>query len=195
VSRPFFATLHRWLFSGELYDPFEEFFVSVDSSLGHIPYVHPSSLPGGINQLTNNGGFSGFNPDAEDFSGPQENGLKLWEAKYRFRKDMLPMFVGESFGRKVRQISAPNQHILRFYQIFSTGKSLNFIRYSCLDSDWVVTREKMSNTGGSESDNFLHLTSPRELLISIAVRRYWRTGKIHRYCVSNSQSSTIRSLY
>jgi len=36
------------------------------------------------------------------------------------------------------------------YKIFSTGKSLNFIRYSCHDSDWVVTREKMSNTGGSE---------------------------------------------
>ena len=102
MSRPFFATLHRWLFSGELYDPFEEFFVSVDSSLGHIPYVHPSSLPGGINQLTNNGGFSRFNPDVEDFSSPRETGLKLWEAKYRFRKDMLPMFVGESFGRKVK---------------------------------------------------------------------------------------------
>jgi hypothetical protein len=35
-------------------------------------------------------------------------------------------------------------------QIFSTGKSLNFIRYSCHDSDWVATREKMSNTGGCE---------------------------------------------
>lgn len=37
-----------------------------------------------------------------------------------------------------------------YIKIFSTGKSLNFIRYSCLDSDWVVTREKMSNTGGSK---------------------------------------------
>lgn len=35
-------------------------------------------------------------------------------------------------------------------QIFSTGKSLNFIRYSCQDSDWVATREKLSNTGGSK---------------------------------------------
>ena len=40
---------------------------------------------------------------------------------------------------------------LTIRQIFSTGKSLNFIRYSCLDSDWVVTREKMSNTSGSAS--------------------------------------------
>lgn len=132
VSRPFFATLQKWLFSGELYDPFEEFFVTADSSHGHVPYVHPSSLPGGISQMSNEGVFGGFSGDAEDLSGHRENGQKLWETKYRFRKDMLPLFVGESFGRK----------------IFSTGKSLNFIRYSCLDSDWVVTREKMSNTGG-----------------------------------------------
>ncbi|KAF9485312.1 gamma-tubulin complex, DGRIP91/SPC98 component [Pholiota conissans] len=128
VSRPFFATLHKWLFSGELYDPFEEFFVTADSSLGHVAYVHPSSIPGGINHLSNDDGFGG---DNDEILG-RDNGQKLWETKYRFRKDMLPMFVGESFGKK----------------IFSTGKSLNFIRYSCLDSDWVVTREKMSNTGG-----------------------------------------------
>ncbi|KAH9482698.1 Gamma-tubulin complex component 3 [Psilocybe cubensis] len=131
VSRPFFATLHKWLFSGELYDPFEEFFVSADSSLGHIPYVHPSSLLGGISQFPNDNVFGGLNADNDDLSGVRESGQKLWETKYRFRKDMLPSFVGEPFGRK----------------IFSTGKSLNFIRYSCLDSDWVVTREKMSNTG------------------------------------------------
>ncbi|KAF8913942.1 gamma-tubulin complex, DGRIP91/SPC98 component [Gymnopilus junonius] len=133
VSRPFFATLHKWLFSGELYDPFEEFFVTADSSLGHIPYVHPSSLPGGISQLSGDAIFENSNPDSEDISGLRENGKKSWETKYRFRKDMLPLFVGEAFGKK----------------IFSTGKSLNFIRYSCLDSDWVVTREKMSNNGGS----------------------------------------------
>ncbi|KAF8205020.1 gamma-tubulin complex, DGRIP91/SPC98 component [Pholiota molesta] len=121
VSRPFFGTLHKWLFSGELYDPFQEFFVTADSSLGHVPYVHPSSIPGGINHLTNDDGFGG---DNDDFLG-RDNGQKLWETKYRFQKDMLPMFVGSH-----------------------SGGSLNFIRYSCLDSDWVVTREKMSNTGG-----------------------------------------------
>lgn len=102
MSRPFFATLQKWLFSGELYDPFEEFFVTVDSSHGHVPYVHPSSLPGGISQLSNEGIFGGFSGDAEDLPGLRENGQKLWETKYRFRKDMLPLFVGESFGRKVR---------------------------------------------------------------------------------------------
>ncbi|PPQ98542.1 hypothetical protein CVT24_004033 [Panaeolus cyanescens] len=130
VSRPFFSTLHKWLFSGELYDPYQEFFVTTDSSLGHTGYVHPSSLSGGIQQMANEGSFGGI-PDLDD-QGIISRGQRAWEAKYQFRKDMLPMFVGESFGRK----------------IFSTGKSLNFIRYGCLDSDWVATREKMNTTGG-----------------------------------------------
>ncbi|KAI0818726.1 Spc98 family-domain-containing protein [Irpex lacteus] len=112
VSKPFFATLHKWLFSGDLNDPFSEFFVAVDPGLAHLQYVHQAS-----------GGHLG----------ERESGLKLWESKYRFQKEMLPAFVGEAFGRK----------------IFSTGKSLNFIRYSCQDSDWVATREKLSNTGGT----------------------------------------------
>ncbi|RDB22495.1 Spindle pole body component alp6 [Hypsizygus marmoreus] len=133
VSKPFFATLHKWLFSGELYDPFSEFFVALDPNVAHLQYVHPSSLAGGIGQLSGDGGFAGLGGDADDVTGTRDGGLRLWETKYQFQKDMLPMFVGESFGKK----------------IFSTGKSLNFIRYSCHDSDWVVTREKMSNTGGT----------------------------------------------
>ncbi|CAK5275539.1 unnamed protein product [Mycena citricolor] len=133
VSKPFFATLHKWLFSGELYDPFSEFFVATDSSLADVQYVHPSSLAGGIGPLAGDGGFGGIGGDGDDVSIERDNGLKLWQVKYQFQENMLPMFVGETFGRK----------------IFSTGKSLNFIRYSCHDSDWVVTREKMSNTGGT----------------------------------------------
>ncbi|KAI0698533.1 gamma-tubulin complex DGRIP91/SPC98 component [Cerioporus squamosus] len=129
VSKPFFAILHRWLFSGELYDPFSEFFVAVDPELAHLQYMQPSVQ--GIGQLASDGGFGGG--DVEDISEERAGGLQLWEQKYRFQEDMLPAFVGETFGRK----------------IFSTGKSLNFIRYSCHDSDWVATREKLSNTGGT----------------------------------------------
>ncbi|KAH7887757.1 gamma-tubulin complex, component 3 [Phlebopus sp. FC_14] len=126
VSKPFFSTLHKWLFSGELYDPYNEFFVSVDPDLAHVQYLlHPSSLAGGLD------GVFGA-PGGEDASTEREGGLRLWQTKYRFQRDMLPMFVGEAFGKK----------------IFSTGKSLNFIRYSCHDTDWVAAREKMSNTGG-----------------------------------------------
>ncbi|KXN89628.1 hypothetical protein AN958_05495 [Leucoagaricus sp. SymC.cos] len=130
VSRPFFSTLQKWLFSGELYDPFAEFFVGVDAELAHFT---PGQLSAGaLGNPSGDGGFDRFGTDGEDYSGAREDGLKLWEAKYRFRKEMLPLFVGDAFGKK----------------IFSTGKSLNFIRYSCHDSDWVVTREKMSNTRG-----------------------------------------------
>ncbi|KAI6113696.1 gamma-tubulin complex, component 3 [Pisolithus thermaeus] len=129
VSQPFFSTLHKWLFSGELYDPCNEFFVAINSELAHVQYLlHPSSLAGGVDGM-----FSALGGETDDMSTEREGGLRLWEAKYRFRVDMLPLFVGEAFGKK----------------IFSTGKSLNFIRYSCHDSDWVATREKMSNTGGT----------------------------------------------
>jgi gamma-tubulin complex component 3 len=37
----------------------------------------------------------------EEATETPENGQKLWETKYKFRKDMLPMFVGEPFGKKV----------------------------------------------------------------------------------------------
>ncbi|KAK0206607.1 gamma-tubulin complex, component 3 [Desarmillaria ectypa] len=133
VSKPFFATLHKWLFSGELYDPFNEFFVAMDPSLKHVQYTHPSSLSGGFGQPTGDGGLGSRLMDNEDASDKRENGLQLWQSKYQFQEDMLPMFVGEAFGRK----------------ILSTGKSLNFIRYSCHDSDWVATREKMSDSGGT----------------------------------------------
>ncbi|TCD70811.1 Microtubule-nucleating Tub4p (gamma-tubulin) complex component [Steccherinum ochraceum] len=129
VSKPFFSILHKWLFSGELNDPFSEFFVAVNPELAHIQYL-PQSSPSG--QLSADGGFIGLAGDIEDLSSDREGGLKLWEGKYQFQKGMLPLFVGEAFGRK----------------IFSTGKSLNFIRYNCQDSDWVVTRQKL-NTGGT----------------------------------------------
>ncbi|OSX60169.1 hypothetical protein POSPLADRAFT_1047637 [Postia placenta MAD-698-R-SB12] len=132
VSKPFFSTLHKWLFSGELNDPFSEFFVAVDPELAHLQYVQPGGHDGS-GALANDSGFGGFGGDAEDLSAEREGGLKLWESKHQFRKEMLPAFVGEVFGRK----------------IFSTGKSLNFIRYTCQDSDWVATREKLSNTGGT----------------------------------------------
>jgi gamma-tubulin complex component 3 len=66
-----------------------------------MQYVHPSSLAGGIGHLSTDGGFAGLEADNDDISGDREGGLRLWEAKYQFQKEMLPMFVGEAFGRKV----------------------------------------------------------------------------------------------
>ena len=90
--------LHRWLFSGELYDPFSEFFVYLDPELAHIQYIQPAGVqPNGVADL--DGGFT--NVDNEENSIEYQGGLRLWETKYVFRKEMLPAFVGEDFGRKV----------------------------------------------------------------------------------------------
>lgn len=109
VSRPFFTTLHKWLFSGELYDPFSEFFVSVDSSIGPSHYSHPSSLPGGIGDHSDVGFGSGVLGDADDF-GSKDAGIKLWESKYQFKETMLPLFVGGASGKKVCCVEQCEQH-------------------------------------------------------------------------------------
>ena len=108
VSRPFFSTLHKWLFSGELYDPFAEFFVAVDS--GYIGSGHPPS--GSIDHPSGDGGFDRFATEGEEYPGTREDGLKLWETKYRFRQEMLPLFVGDAFGKKVSACQPPRIPIL-----------------------------------------------------------------------------------
>ncbi|RHZ90285.1 hypothetical protein Glove_1g17 [Diversispora epigaea] len=94
ISRPFFEMLQRWIYEGELDDPFEEFFVSCDQ-----------------------------NVQEED----------LWRSKYSILKDMQPTFISELLAKK----------------IFSIGKSLNFIRYSCHDNDWVITNAKVAGMNKS----------------------------------------------
>ncbi|KAJ1306807.1 hypothetical protein OPQ81_007793 [Rhizoctonia solani] len=132
VSKPFFVSLHRWLFSGELHDPFNEFFVSSNPELAHHHYM------AGVNGLSE-GAFAGLSGDELDVAllsadatqSSAFGGLRLWKSKYQFKKEKLPSFVGEAFGRK----------------IFSTGKSLNFIRYNCHDNDWIETRNKLNGFG------------------------------------------------
>lgn len=104
MSKPFFSTLHRWLFSGELYDPYSEFFVSVDPELAHLQYLHPSVQAGGPTGLSGDGGFGGLGGDNEDLLGEERSGRTLWETKHQFRKEMLPTFVDEEFGKMVRPL-------------------------------------------------------------------------------------------
>jgi gamma-tubulin complex component 3 len=66
--------------------------------MANLNYLHPSSLVG-VGQLSGDGGFGGL--IADDVSG-REDGLRLWEKKYQLQKQMLPAFVGETFGQKVR---------------------------------------------------------------------------------------------
>jgi len=104
VSRPFFAILHRWIFSGELYDPCSEFFVAMDPELANMQYGHPSSLPG---QSSNDAALTSIVGDVDDLSADDPRS-KLWEAKYQFQQEMLPSFVGEVFGKKVSQSLCSN---------------------------------------------------------------------------------------
>ena len=94
--------MHKWLFSGELYDPFAEFFVSLDTDPTH--FMHGLSSGEMRNPLSGDGGLERFGTDGDDYSGTREDGLKLWDAKYRFRQEMLPLFVGDVFGKKVNSI-------------------------------------------------------------------------------------------
>lgn len=82
VSKPFFGTLHRWIYSGDLHDPFLEFFVGIDPAFEDQQYAAV------VNSF-------------DDEGKAREGGLSLWQSKYAFRKEMLPRFVGEDFGRKV----------------------------------------------------------------------------------------------
>ncbi|KAH7105471.1 gamma-tubulin complex, DGRIP91/SPC98 component [Auriculariales sp. MPI-PUGE-AT-0066] len=131
VSRPFFEILQKWLFAGELHDPYAEFFVAVDPEMAHLQHgadnnIDSLSMPDGGFGLGSSAGMDGEDDAQRD---GLEGGLRLWQKKYVFSKDMLPNFVGEPFGKK----------------IFSTGRTLNFIRYTCHDSDWIATRNRMNN--------------------------------------------------
>lgn len=116
VSKPFFHSLSLWIYEGELQDPFHEFFVELNDD------------PRKASQSRSNGNPS--DGDMPSFSDLDGDAASLWQNKFVFRKEMLPSFLQESFGRK----------------IFSTGKSLNFIRQSCGDGDWVATRHTVSGS-------------------------------------------------
>jgi len=95
VSKPFLSTLQRWIFAGDLHDPFQEFFVQLNSDM--------SLRDGKISPFqTADVGFEG-GMDAAD---GQDEAHKVWEKKYVFEKAMVPGFVSEDFGKKVRSSSS-----------------------------------------------------------------------------------------
>ena len=119
----------------------------MDPELAHYQYIHPKAMNG---QTSTDGGFPSILGDLDEGSSESDPRSRLWEAKYQFRKEMLPSFLGEAFGRKVSRLCFHPflVSIMEISQIFSTGKSLNFIKYSCGDSDWVITRQRLNTTKG-----------------------------------------------
>ncbi|GAC72826.1 gamma-tubulin complex, DGRIP91/SPC98 component [Moesziomyces antarcticus T-34] len=151
VSKPFFHSLSLWIYEGELQDPFREFFVELNDD------------PRAAGQSRSNAGAA--EGDLPSFSDLEGDAASLWQNKFLFRSEMLPSFLQESFGRK----------------IFSTGKSLNFIRQSCGDGDWVATRHTVSGAAavlrytdlpGLESTIERAFTSASKRLLDIFLDRF-----------------------
>ena len=100
VSRPFYDILRRWIYDGELSDPYLEFFVQ--------------------EQRGN---------DEEKKEQKAKGLMSVWNSKYEVDDAMVPSIITADFARKV----------------FLIGKSLNFIRHSCGDSQWVEAYSKTSS--------------------------------------------------
>jgi gamma-tubulin complex component 3 len=99
VTRPFYDMLRRWIYDGELIDPYHEFFVTEPD---------PSSKP-----------------DID----PRRVATSVWDHKYQLDNAMVPSIISAEFAKK----------------IFLIGKSLNFIRHNCGDSDWVIEYSKSAS--------------------------------------------------
>jgi len=74
----------------------------MDPELAHYQYIHPKAISC---QTSTDGGFPSILGDLDEGSSEGDPRSRLWEAKYQFRKEMLPSFLGEAFGRKVSQPS------------------------------------------------------------------------------------------
>jgi len=91
LSKPFFSTLSKWIFSGELHDPYEEFFVQ----------KNPENREGRASPYhTTGSGDAGFERGM-DSAGRGDEAGRAWEKKYVFVKSMVPGFVSEEFAKKV----------------------------------------------------------------------------------------------
>jgi gamma-tubulin complex component 3 len=98
VTRPFYDMLRRWIYDGELIDPYHEFFVSEPD------------------------------PSTRLDVDPRRVETSVWEDKYSLDHSMTPSIISADFAKK----------------IFLIGKSLNFLRHNCGDSDWVIEHSKSS---------------------------------------------------
>jgi gamma-tubulin complex component 3 len=111
VARPFYEMLKRWIYDGELIDPYHEFFITEPD------------------------------PNAQPAIDHRHVATSVWEVKYKLDADMVPSIISSDFAKKVYLI----------------GKSLNFIRNNCGDSDWVIQYSK-SNSRSLDYGNTANLS-------------------------------------
>lgn len=124
VARPFYEMLRRWIYDGELVDPYHEFFVTEPS------------------------------PGSRSDVDPRRFATSIWEDKYKLDPTMVPTTVSAEFAKKV----------------FLIGKSLNFIRHNCGDSDWVVEYSR-SNSKPLDYANTASLSSTIDTAFATTMTR------------------------
>ncbi|KAL2410674.1 Spindle pole body component alp6 [Exophiala dermatitidis] len=78
----------------------------------------------------------------------------VWEEKYKVDSGLIPSIVSAEFARKV----------------FLIGKSLNFIRHNCGDSDWVIQYSK-TNSKSLDYANTASLSSSIDLAYRTTMSR------------------------
>lgn len=99
MSRPFYQMLARWVYDGELVDPYGEFLVQVSN---------PATGRGRTHRA----------PSTEE----------AWQGKYIMVDGLVPVWISSALAQK----------------IFLIGKSLNFIRHSCNDDEFVTAHARES---------------------------------------------------
>ncbi|KAH9824870.1 Spc98 family-domain-containing protein [Melampsora americana] len=75
---------------------------------------------------------------------------KVWESKFVFREEFVPSFINPIFAKK----------------IYSTGKSINFIKYSCSEQDWQRTRAELHKLSSSSSLHYQDIEGLEETIKS-----------------------------
>lgn len=70
--------------------------MTINPELSHLDYLRPRS-----DDLTGDGGFGRIRSEDILADTASSAGIRLWEEKYKFKREMLPRFVGETFGRRV----------------------------------------------------------------------------------------------
>ena len=99
VSKPFFVCLAKWIYEGELHDPYEEFFIQLNPDMKAVQFG--SKRRG----LVVGAGFAIDMLDVNASQDDEDGGVEahqLWEKKFLLRSEMLPNFVNDTFSRKVR---------------------------------------------------------------------------------------------
>lgn len=88
-------------------------------------------------------------------SNPDVNIDKLWSRKYVLEMEMVPTFIDQDLASKIMR----------------TGKSINFIRQCCKDSEWCMDSSTIAMTDGLDFYNISRLESVVEKVAKVANRR------------------------